>query len=112
MSETTDALHAIRVAELDAARRIEQARADAAESVAAARREQAELVAEARLHGRADARRRLDLAVAEADRAAEAILAGCDARVESLRRAAEPHLARAATEMVDLLLAPPLERGK
>ena len=35
MSETADALHAIRVAELEAARRVEQSRADAARSVAA-----------------------------------------------------------------------------
>lgn len=112
MSETTNTLHAIRVAELEAARRVEQARADAAELVAAAGREHTEAVAEARLRGRAEARRRLDLAVTEAEREAEEILAGCDTRVDSLRRAAEPHLSRAAGEMVDLLLAPPLEQGK
>jgi vacuolar-type H+-ATPase subunit H len=112
VSETARALHAIRVAELEAARRVEQARADAAESIAAARREHERAVADARLRGRTDARRRFDAAVAEAEREAEAVLAGCDARVESLRCAAEPYLATAVTEMVDLLLAPPLEEGK
>lgn len=112
MSETADALHAIRVAELEAARRVEQSRADAAESLAAVRREHAHTVADARLRGRTEAKRRFDAAVGEAEREAEVILSGCDARVESLRRAAEPHLAATVTAMVDLLLAPPLEEGK
>ncbi len=112
MSETAEALHAIRVAELEAARRVEQARADAAESLAAVHDEHAHTVADARSRGRAEARRRLDAAVAAAEREAEEILASCDSRVDSLRRAAEPHLAAAVTAMVDLLLAPPLEEGK
>ena len=112
MSETARALHEIRVAELEAARRIEQAQVDAAESLAAARRERTEAIAEARQRGRAEAERRFAAAVAEAEREAEAILMGCDDRVRSLRRAAEPHMATAVTEMVELLLAPPLEEGK
>ena len=112
MSETAEALHAIRVAELEAARRVEQSRAGAAESLAAANGEHAHTVADARERGRAEARRRLDAAVAEAEYEAAEILASCDARVESLRREAAPHLATAVTAMVDLLLAPPLEEGK
>lgn len=112
MSETARALDAIRVAELEAARRVEQARAEARESLAAARRDSAQAVADARMRGRNEARRRFDAAVRDAEQEAEAILAGCDARVESLGRAAAPHLASAVTEMVDLLLAPPLEEGK
>ncbi len=112
MSETAEALHAIRVAELEAARRVEQARDEAAESLAAVRDEHAHTVADARARGHAEAKRRFDTAVSAAEREAEAILASCDARVQSLRRAAEPHLATAVTAMVDLLLAPPLEEGK
>ena len=112
MSETAEALHAIRVAELEAARRVEQARSDAAEALAAVDRERARTVAGARERGRTEARRRLDAAVADAEREAELILASCDARIESLRHAAEPHLSTAVTAMVDLLLAPPLEEGK
>ncbi len=112
MSETASALHTIRVAELEAARRIERARADAAETLAAARREHARTVADAQRRGRDEARRRLDTSVAAAEREAEAILAGCDARVASLHRAAEPDLPAAVAAMVDLLLAPPLEEGK
>ena len=69
-------------------------------------------MADAEVRGRADAKRRFDATVAEAEREADSILAGCDARIEALRRAAEPHLATAVTAMVDLLLAPPLEEGK
>ena len=112
MSETAGALHAIRVAELEAARRIEQARADAAASLAAVHDEHAQAVADARMRGRAEAKRRFDTTVAEAEREAEVILASCDARVDSLRRAAGPRLETAVTAMADLLLAPPLEEGK
>ena len=112
MSETSDALHAIRVAELEAARRIERARVDATQSLVAARREHAQAVADAEGRGRTEARRRLDVAVREAEEEADAILASCASRVESVRRAAEPYRRTAVTEMVDLLLAPPLEEGK
>ena len=112
MSETARALHAIRVAELEAARRIERARVDAAASLEVARKEHARLVEDAEQRGRTEAERRFAAAVAEAEREAEAILAGCDDLVRSLRRAAEPYLATAVDDMVELLLAPPLERGK
>ena len=112
MSETERVLHAIRVAELDAARRIEHARADAAESLAAARRDHTQAIVDAQQRGRAEAERRFADTVAAAERQAEAILAGGDDRVRSLREAAEPHLPAAVAEMVDLLLAPPLEKGK
>lgn len=112
MSETVRALHAIRVAELEAARRVEQARDAAAESLATARREHAQTVADAERRGRAEAERRFDAAVEAAEGEAEAIVAGCDARVRDLRRAAAPYVQSAVDEMVDLLLAPPLEKGK
>lgn len=112
MSETERALHSIRVAELDAARRIEQARVDAAESLDATRREHTQVIVDAERRGRAEAERRFTAAVEEAEREAETILAGGDARIHSLRHAAEPHLPTAVTAMVDLLLAPPLEKGK
>ena len=112
MSETVQALHAIRVAELEAARRIEQARLEAEEALAAARREHDQAIADAQHRGHTEAERRFTTLVAEAEREAEAILMGCDDRVRSLRRAAEPHLATAVTQMVELLLAPPLEEGK
>lgn len=112
MSETASTLHAIRVAELEAARRVERAQADADESVIAARHEHTQTVADAQQRGRAEARSRFDRTVAEAEREADAILAGGDGHVESLRCAAAPHLATAVTQMVDLLLAPPLEEGK
>ena len=112
MSDTAGALHAIRVAELEAARRVEQARADVADRLADARRVRAGTVDDAVERGQAEARRRFEAVLAAAEREAGSILAGCDARVDALRRAAEPHLASAATQMVDLLLAPPLEEGK
>lgn len=112
MSETARALDAIRIAELEAARRVERARADAAASLAAAHRDSARVVADARARGRSEARRRLETAVADAEREAEVILASCDGRIEAVRRAAAPHLPAAVAEMVDLLLAPPLEEGK
>ncbi len=112
MNETARALHTIRAAELDAARRVELARDAAADSVSDLRQERAQALAEAERRGRAEAERRLAASVAAAEQEAEAILAGCDERIESLRRSAEPHRSDAVAAMVDLLLAPPLEKGK
>lgn len=112
MSETAHTLDAIRVAELEAARRIEQAKDDAEAAVAAAQRGAAQAVADARRKGREEAKRRFDATIAAAKEEAAAILAGCDARLQDLRRSAAPHVTAAVTEMVDLLLAPPLEEGK
>lgn len=112
MSEAAQALDAIRVAELGAARRLEEARTEAADELASARREAAKTISDGKRRGRDEAQRRFDAAVTAAEEEARLVLAGCEAREEELRVAVAPQREAAVTAMVDLLLAPPLEEGK
>ena len=112
MSDAGHVLEEIRVVELETARQIETAREDAEAARRDARRQAAEEVAAAKQRGTETAGRRFEAAVAAAEADADSILAACDEREEALRRAAAPHREAAVTAMVELLVSPPLEKGK
>lgn len=107
-----EALHAIRDIELEMARRVEAARTAAEEAVRAARvRERAELAA-AQERGRAEASQRLARAVANAEADAAEIRSDGKRRVAALEASLRGKLDDVVEQLVDLVLAPPLEEGK
>ena len=106
------ALHAIRDLELEMARRIEAAESAAAETIRHARAQERALLAAAEQRGVAEADRRFKEAVGRAEADAEAIRADGSTRVAGLRERVESRLGDLVDELVDLVVAPPLEEGK
>jgi len=112
MTETAQALDAIRRVELETAQRLESARADGITAIVEARRRATVTVAEAKARGLEEARRRYDSTVAGAREEARSIAADGTARAEQLRTRTAPGREAAIDAMVDLLVAPPMEEGK
>lgn len=112
MTETAQALGAIRRVELETAQHLETARAEGIAAVVEARRRATATVAQAKARGLEEARRRYDLAVVAAREEARSIAADGAARAEQLRNETAPGREAAIDAMVDLLVAPPLEEGK
>ena len=106
------ALHAIRDLELEMARRVEAAEAAGAEAVRAARVQERALLAAAEQRGVAEADRRFEEAVGRARADAESIRTDGSARVAGLRESVDGRLGDLIDELVDLVVAPPLEEGK
>jgi vacuolar-type H+-ATPase subunit H len=112
MTETAQALDAIRRVELETAQHLETARSEGITAVVEARRRATATVAQAKARGLEEAQRRYDLAVAAAREEARSIAADGAARAEQLRNRTAPGREAAIDAMVDLLVAPPLEEGK
>jgi vacuolar-type H+-ATPase subunit H len=112
MTDAAAALRAIRGLERETAQAIDRVRREQGEALTRASVEGEALIAAARGRGRETARNRFDAAVASAQQQAAAILEDGRRRAAALRASAEPYKETAVAAMVELLLAPPTERGK
>lgn len=105
------ALQAIRDFELEMARHLEAAELAADESVRRARAEQHEALAAAEGRGRAEADRRFAEAIARAQADAEEIRAQGATQVNQLGHRVRASVGGLVDELVELVLAEPLEEG-
>lgn len=112
MSETARSLEAIRRTELEAAQRIEQAKARAEEIVTEAKTRARAVVEEGRQRGRNSAQARYEEALARIEDEAATIRQEGAAQAAGLRSVASARIDELIAEMVEVVLAPPLERGK
>ena len=112
MNGAEAALEAIRTLEREAAQQVAAARREQDDLLAAARRDAARAVAAARHRGKETARQRFEATLAEAQKQARGVVDDGRQRAAALREAAEPHRETAVAAMVELLLAPPIEKGK
>jgi len=104
-------LEQIRATERETAQRLQAAQAQAQATVDAARREAQELVASARRRGQAASRTRYEEVIQIAQREADRLEAQAESRAASIRASAQPQLPALVDAMVELILAPPTERG-
>lgn len=111
-SSGVSALHAIRDAELAMAGRLEEARRAADERIRSARAEVRRTLAAADTQGRAAADRMVTEALTQAEAAAVEIRAAGDSRARGLSAQVADRLDAVVSELVDFVLAPPLEEGK
>lgn len=107
----TTPLDRIRSAELAAARRIDEARSGAQRRIVDARRRVEGAVGQAGETGDHEADRRYTAAVEQARAEADRITAEARDQIAQLRHAVEPRIEDLADAMLDLILAPPEERG-
>lgn len=112
MNDAAAALRAIRDVEREMARAVESVRREQEVGLTAARAEVQEALAAAKRRGRETARRRFATAVAAAEGEADVIVEEGRRRAAALRETAGPSREAAVTAMVELLLAPPSEKGK
>jgi vacuolar-type H+-ATPase subunit H len=112
MNDAARALESIRRTELEAAQRVEQARTRAEEIVTEAKARALSIVEEGRRKGRESAQARYAEAMAEIEDEGARIRREGIAEAEGLRSAASARIGELIDEMVDVVLAPPLERGK
>lgn len=111
MNEAGQSLEAIRRTELEAAQRVEEARARSDDIVTEARARARELVEEGRRRGREEAKRLLEAAKREAELEADQIRARGLAEAECLTRKAGESFDELVDALVEVVLAPPRERG-
>ncbi len=112
MTDGSAPLRVIREVEIAAARQIDAARTEEAQLLSSAEQEAREMVNAARHRGRAEAQRRFAAAIDAANQEAVLIADRGVVASEALRATAAPHLSGAIDAMVELLMAPPEERGK
>jgi vacuolar-type H+-ATPase subunit H len=112
MNDAAHALEQIRRTEMEAARRVEEARTRATEIGKSAEQEARRMIDEGRQRGLEAARRRHQEGLAEAEAEAERIRAGGVAKADELIMLTEENVGRLVDEMAEVVLAPPLERGK
>lgn len=111
MNEAGETLDAIRQTELEAARRVEAARDRSAEITTEAKARARELIEEGRRQGRETARRRLEEAKEQAELEADEIRARGVAEAESLALHADERMDTLVDALVEVVLAPPREKG-
>ena len=107
----TTPLEQIRRAELSAARRIDQAKLDAEQFLEEARARVRTLVARAGEAGDREADNRYETAISRAKLEARQIEDQFAERAEILQRKVAPEIDHLAAAMLELVLAPPEERG-
>lgn len=112
MSEAASALEQIRRTEMAAARKVEEARVRATEIAAEAEREARRIVDDGKQRGMEAARLRYQEGVDDAEAEAAAIRAAGIADADQLVTLGKERVEALVEEMVEVVLAPPLERGK
>lgn len=106
-----EALHAIRDFELEMARRVETAHSGVEELLREARARERTAVTAAEERGRAEAARRLAATVARAEADANEIRADGVRRVAALEESVPGRIDSVVEQLVEFVLAPPLEEG-
>ena len=112
MTDARSTLDEIRATERDMARRLQEARDAAAADIEAARTEAKRLASEARIRGREAAAIRYEEVVRTAGHEADQVRANATQQAATLREQALPHLPQLVDAIIELVLAPPAERGK
>lgn len=112
MNEAARAIEAIRRTELEAAQRVEQAKTRAEEIVAEAKARAATMIEEGRRLGRESAQTKYEQALAGIEAEAARVRAEGLEAADRLKMSASTQLDELVDEMTEVVLAPPLERGK
>jgi F0F1-type ATP synthase membrane subunit b/b' len=112
MTDAGTTLDEIRATERDMARRLQGAKDKAAADLEAGRTEAKRLAAGARSRGKEAADVRYDEVVRTARHQAAGLEADAAEQAAALREHALPHLRELVDAIVELVLAPPTERGK